>query len=150
LAIVLGRATTWGDPETFAVVQVPSMLARLVDVPCASSGRSLMLLEEVIALHVGDLFPGARALGFWPFRVTRNWDLTIDEDESEDLLKTIQKEVRRRDRGNAVRLEIGRGARPEVMQFLASSLRVEPEDVYLIDGPLHLADLGKIASYDDR
>ena len=144
LAIVLERPAAWGNTEVFAVVQVPSMLSRLVEITC-DAGRSFMLLEDVISLHLDDLFPGARVLGCWPFRVTRNWDLAIDEDESSDLLHTIQREVRRRDRGNAVRLELTKGATPEVVRFLSSSLKLEPDDLYLIDGPLHLLDLVKVA-----
>src|SRR5450432_514667 len=93
-------------PETIvAVVQVPSVLPRITEVPGA--GRfSFMLLEDLIAMHAGDLFPGFHVVGCSPFRVTRNFDLSIDEDEADDLLKTIQKELRRRERGSAVRLEI--------------------------------------------
>src|SRR5213075_504202 len=97
--------------------------------------------EDVIAQNINNLFPGTRILGVWPFRVTRNFDLNYDEEDSEDLLKTIQKEVRRRDRGNAVRLEIAQGADPGVRRFLTDALRLGPEDVYAVDGPLQLGDL---------
>ena len=111
-----------------AVVQVPSVLPRVTEVP--GSGRfSFVLLEDLIALHAGELFPGFRVVGCSPFRVTRNFDLSIDEDEADDLLKTIQKELRRRERGSAVRLE--------------------NDDVYRCDGPLHLADLAPIGSRED-
>ncbi len=132
----------------FAVVQVPSVLGRFVEVPHPSARRAFILLEDVIAMHVGDLFPGTRILGVWPFRVTRNSDLSYDEDESADLLQTIQKEVRRRDRGNAVRLEIGHGADPGVRRFLADTRRLGPDDVYAVDGPLHLADLQALVAGD--
>jgi polyphosphate kinase len=149
-----------------AVVQVPSVLRRITEVPSApplvsvpaegsgvplpSPARfSFVLLEELIAMHVGELFPGFRVLGCSPFRVTRNFDLSIDEDEADDLLKTIQKELRRRERGSAVRLEIAQDTPVEVLTFLRSALRLEPEDVYLFDGPLHLADFAPIAARDD-
>ena len=108
-----------------------------------------MMLEDLIAMHAGDLFPGFRVLGCSPFRVTRNFDLSIDEDEADDLLKTIQKELRRRERGNAVRLEIAQDTPAEVLSFLRSALRLETDDVYLFDGPLHLADLASICGRDE-
>ncbi|HEX2568717.1 MAG TPA: polyphosphate kinase 1 [Polyangia bacterium] len=132
----------------FAVVQVPLVLGRFVEMPHPGARKAYVLLEDVIAMHLGDLFPGTRILGAWPFRVTRNFDLAIDEEETADLLKTIQKEVRRRDRGNAVRLEIAYGADPGVERFLATTLRLGREDVYSCDGPLMLADLMLLAQSD--
>jgi len=157
-----------GRRETVvAVVQVPSVLPRLTEVPLppAAAGASTseangvaaagttrfayMLLEDLITMHAGELFPGYRVLGCSPFRVTRNFDLSIDEDEADDLLKTIQKELRRRERGSAVRLEIAHDTPVEVVVFLRQALRLETDDVYLFDGPLHLADLGPLAGRDE-
>jgi polyphosphate kinase len=147
-----------------AVVQVPSVLARLTDVVAAAPPApsadgspaptppvrlSSMLLEDLIAMHAGDLFPGFRVVGCSTFRVTRNSDLSIDEDEADDLLKTIQKELRRRERGSAVRLEIAHDSPPEIVTFLRTALRLENDDVYMVDGPLHLADLGPIHGRDE-
>jgi polyphosphate kinase len=136
-----------------AVVQVPSVLKRINEVvPASGEGAapgarfSYMLLEDLIAMHAGDLFPGFRVVGCSAFRVTRNSDLAIDEDEADDLLKTIQKELRRRERGSAVRLEIAHDTPAEIVTFLRSVLRLEEDDVYRVDGPLHLADLGPIAT----
>ncbi len=131
-----------------AVVQVPSVLPRITEVP-GTARLSFMLLEDLIAMHAGDLFPGFDVAGCSPFRVTRNFDLSIDEDEADDLLKTIQKELRRRERGSAVRLEIAHDTPVEVVTFLRAALRLEAEDVYLFDGPLHLADFLPICSRDD-
>jgi polyphosphate kinase len=134
----------------FAVVQVPSVLPRLVEVPAAAPYRlAFVLLEDLITLHVGDLFPGFRVVGCSPFRVTRNFDLSIDEDEADDLLKTIQKELRRRERGQAVRLELAADAPPDVEVFLRQALRLETDDVYAVDGPLHLADLAPLYGHDE-
>jgi polyphosphate kinase len=131
-----------------AVVQVPSVLRRVNEVPATGDGArlSFMLLEDLIAMHAGDLFPGFRVAGCSAFRVTRNSDLSIDEDEADDLLKTIQKELRRRERGSAVRLELAHDTPAEIVMFLRSVLRLDDEDVYRVDGPLHLADLGPIAT----
>jgi polyphosphate kinase len=132
-----------------AVVQVPSVLPRLVEVPAEDPHRAAyVLLEDLITMHVGDLFPGFRVVSCSPFRVTRNSDLTIDEDEADDLLKTIQKELRRRDRGHAVRLEIAAETPADVQNFLRQALRLENDDVYSIPGPLNLADLSPLAGHE--
>jgi polyphosphate kinase len=136
-----------------AVVQVPSVLKRINELASAPAAEgvpparfSFMLLEDLIAMHAGDLFPGFRVVGCSPFRVTRNSDLSIDEDEADDLLKTIQKELRRRERGSAVRLEIAHDSPVEIVSYLRQVLRLEEDDVYRVDGPLHLADLGPVGS----
>jgi polyphosphate kinase len=132
----------------FAVVQVPGVLARLVEVTPATAGQSaFILLEDLVAMHVGGLFPGFRVVGCSPFRVTRNFDLSIDEDEAEDLLKTIQRELRRRERGQAVRLELASDSPAEVEGFLRAALRLEPLDVYRVDGPLRLSDLSPLTAH---
>ena len=98
-----------GQEPGFGVIQVPSMLSRLLRVRVEGAVRAFVLLEDVIARHVKEFFPASRLRGTYAFRVTRNWDLEIDEEEGEDLLQTIQAELRRRDRGNGVRVEIGAG-----------------------------------------
>src|SRR6185437_1426976 len=102
--------------------------------------------------HVKDFFPQARLRGTYAFRVTRNWDLEIDEEEGEDLLQTIQAELRRRDRGNAVRVEISASEGVEASgQRLSKALHVDPErDVYRVQGPLYLTDLLGITADDER
>ncbi len=133
-----------------AVVQVPAILPRLMELPPAAPDRaSVILLEDVISMHVGDLFPGFKVLSCSPFRIIRNFDLDIDEDDAEDLLKTIQKELRRRERGQAVRMTIAATAPPEVVTFLQKSLRLEAEDTFLIDGPLNLSDLMPLYGRDE-
>ena len=87
-------------------------------------------LETVIRLHLPDLFPGMELEQAAVFRVTRNSEYEIDDDEVEDLLKTIEEEVRKRRRGVAVRLEIEADAPPEVEQFLMQALDLDPLDVY--------------------
>ncbi len=140
-----------GEPRTssFAVVQVPSVLSRLVPLP-NESGRSYLLLEELIAIQAGELFPGFAVEQTSAFRVTRNWDLNFDEEESEDLLSTIKEELRRRDRGAAVRLELDAGASPQLEQLLTEALLVGTEDVYRAQGPLQLSDLSPLADLDQR
>ena len=132
----------------FAVVQVPSVVERLVEVTTGKDGQAaFILLEDLIAMHVGGLFPGFRVVGCSTFRVTRNFDLSIDEDEADDLLKTIQRELRKRERGQAVRLEIADDSPAEVESFLRSALRLDPADVYRIRGPLRLNDLTPLSAH---
>jgi polyphosphate kinase len=119
----------------YGVVPVPAVLPRLL--PVASG---LVLLEDVIALHVAQLFPEAPIDGCWAFRVTRNWDLNIDEEEAEDLLVTIEREVRRRDRGSAVRLQINASPGDDVSRFLAQALHLGEDDVYHLKRPLALQE----------
>jgi polyphosphate kinase len=125
----------------YGVVPVPAVLPRLIEVPEEKGKRSYALLEDIIARFVGQLFPGAPVEGCYAFRVTRNWDLSIDEEEAEDLLVTIEREVRRRDRGGAVRLEIASAADPHLAEFLTRSLKLQAADVYKLDGPLNIPDL---------
>ena len=136
LAILLQRAQApRGQEASFAVMQVPSVLGRLVQVPTPGAQRVYVYLEDVIAQHVADLFPGTRVLGCYPFRVTRNFDMAFDEEESIDLLQTIQKEVRRRDRGAAVRLECSADMDPTVRRFLGRALKLDAQDIYSISVP---------------
>jgi polyphosphate kinase len=123
----------------YGVVPVPSVLPRLVEV--SEGKRTYVLLEDVIARYVAQLFPGMPVEGCWAFRVTRNWDLSIDEEEAEDLLVTIEREVRRRDRGSAVRLELAAQAEQHLSDYLVRALKLGPADVYRIEGPLNVPDL---------
>jgi polyphosphate kinase len=152
LAIVLRkeRQRVPRRSRIFAVVQVPAVLKRLVEIPPSSPHRAaFVLLEDVIAMHVGELFPGFRVVGCHCFRVTRDFDLSLDEDDADDLLKTIQRELRRRERNQAVRLELAHDTPAEVEGFLRKALHLQPEDVYPAEGPLHLADLSPLAARDE-
>ncbi|MCW5833486.1 MAG: polyphosphate kinase 1 [Labilithrix sp.] len=126
-----------GESEPgFGVVQVPMMLPRLLEVqglksPAERARHSFVLLEDLIARHVGTIFPGVRLKGVYVFRVTRNFDLEIDEEEAQDLLQTIQQELRRRERGAAVRLEVAGEPTPNSLNKLVRALKLDPErDVY--------------------
>jgi polyphosphate kinase len=133
-------AGTPGGRLRYGIIPVPSVLPRLVEVR-DSGRRSYVLLEDVITRHAAQLFPGMPIEGCYPFRVTRNWDISIDEEEAEDLLVTIEREVRRRDRGSAVRLEIAAQAEQPMVDYLVRALKLGPGDVYRPDGPLDIPDL---------
>ncbi len=154
LGVMLGRDNTAAEPG-FGVVQVPMMLHRFIDVPSTRPellGRSaFVLLEDLIARHVGTIFPGFRIRGVYAFRVTRNFDLEIDEEEAEDLLQTIQQQLRKRERGNAVRLEVSGEPLPSSLMKLAQALKLDLDrDVFRIDGPLNPADLMQILGRVER
>jgi polyphosphate kinase len=128
-----------GETEPgFGVVQVPMMLPRLIEVQGslrtdsgAPTKHAFVLLEDLIARHVGTIFPGVKLKGVYTFRVTRNFDLEFDEEEAQDLLQAIQQELRRRERGAAVRLEVAGEPTPDSLAKLIRALKLDPErDVY--------------------
>jgi polyphosphate kinase len=144
-----GRRRKDARQASLAVVQVPAVMERLVRIP-AASGQAFALLEDVIAAFAGDLFPGYAVKQATAFRVTRNWDLDIDEEESEDLLNTVKDELRRRDRGAAVRLELAGDAPAELAQSLAGSLKLAEQDIYRVRYPLQPTDLLGLVDADPR
>jgi polyphosphate kinase len=149
-----------GEVEAgFGVVQVPMMLPRLMEVSGVKTPggqpakHAFVLLEQCIARHVGAIFPGVRLKGVYSFRVTRNFDLEIDEEEAEDLLQTIQQELRRRERGNAVRLEVAGEPTPASLAKLVKALKLDPDrDVYRTGGTglLNVSDLLRLVGRDER
>jgi len=141
LAVVLS-----GLQGSFSVVQVPRSTSRLIELPPHDGVRTFVLTEDVIALHAGEIFAGLEIMGCIPFRITRNSDLTIDEEEAEDLLETIEQELRRRERGNAVRLEMGMGAPDDVRRNLMETLGLTHDDLYEIEGPLDLTFTAQLGS----
>ncbi|MFT3835370.1 MAG: polyphosphate kinase 1 [Myxococcaceae bacterium] len=154
LAVLLRRETRRrkkevGGETALAVVQVPAVMPRLVALP-SQSGQAFLLLEELISLHAGDLFPGFVVDSVSAFRVTRNWDLNVDEEESEDLLSSIQQELRRRDRGAGVRLEIDEKATSALEGQLAAALKLSAADVYRVGGPLQLQDMSSLSDFDPK
>jgi polyphosphate kinase len=141
----------------FGVVQVPSMLPRLLTVAGVKTPggqpatRALVLLEDLIARHGSTIFPGVRIKGMYVFRVTRNFDIEVDEEEADDLLQSIQQELRRRERGNAVRLEVTGDPPSSSLAKLVKALKLDPDkDVYPVHGMLNVADLMAISREDSR
>jgi polyphosphate kinase len=131
-----------------AVVQVPRVLPRLLKLPRDDSREDYLFPGELMGAFLGDLFPGTRILGYWLFRITRNSELYIDEEEADNLLKAVEEELHRRRRGDAVRLEISHDCPREIRDALLSTFRLGPEDLYLIDGPLNLTRLMAVCEGD--
>jgi polyphosphate kinase len=133
----------------FARVKVPASLGRFVPVPGAP-GKTLefVLLEKLVEANLDRLFPGMQILGASAFRVTRDADIEIREDEAGDLLDSVAENVRRRRFGAAIRLEVEERCPEAVRELLRGELELEPEDVYAIDGPLGAADLLSVLKLD--
>jgi polyphosphate kinase len=145
----LNLAVIVSDPATgerrFARVKVPPLLPGFVVTP---DGKRFVPLDRVIAAHLSALFPGMTIESTHPFRVTRNADLTLEEDEADDLLEAVEMELRRRRFGRAVRLEIDEAMTDEVRLLLVRELDLATDDVYAIDGPLDLAGLWAVHGLD--
>ncbi len=141
MAVALRRPRD--DEQLFALVQVPAVLPRFISLP-TEKGHAFTPLENVIRLHLGDLFPGMVLEKQTVFRLTRDSEYEIDDDEVEDLLKTIEEEVRKRRRGATVRLELEADTLPEIEQLLVGVLDLDPNDVYRIPGMLDLTGLFQI------
>jgi len=133
----------------FARVKVPASLSRFVPVPTDDPKRlEFVLLEELVEAHLERLFPGMEILGASAFRVTRDADFEIREDEAGDLLRNVVENVRRRRFGAAIRLEVEARCPEPVRELLRSQLELEPNDVYAIDGPLGAADFLSVLKLD--
>ena len=131
--------------QRLAVVQVPRVLPRLVKLPRPdSAGQDYLFLGALIGHYLADLFPGTTVRGFWHFRVTRNSELYIDEEETASLRQAVENELLDRRRGDAVRLEVEHGCPLEIRVQLLENLGLTDDDLFLIDGPvnpIHLAAL---------
>ncbi|MCU1352974.1 MAG: ppk [Acidimicrobiales bacterium] len=143
LAVVLRDPVT--NDRRFARVKVPSLLPRFVVMP---DGERFVPLERVIAAHLDRLFPGMDVVDTFAFRVTRNADLTLEEEEADDLLAAVEMELRRRRFGQAVRMEIDSDVTPEVAELLARELDLLPGEVTLCVGPIDLGGLWGLTKLD--
>lgn len=132
------------DETVFATVQVPSVLPRLVQIPSEEGTKSFILLEQIIERNIGILFSNYKVLCAHPYRIMRNADLTIDEDEASDLLKEIESKLKMRQWGEVIRLEIEDKADKKLLKFLKTELKVAQEDVFHIAGPIDLTFLMKL------
>lgn len=142
----------------FARIKVPEVLPRLIGLPadlCTSASdlpsarqHCYVWLEQVIAAHLDSLFPGMEVVEAYPFRVTRNADMEIEEDEADDLLSTIEEGVRQRRFGEVVRLAVDSAMPDRIAALLLKNLKIGPDDLYTVRGPLGLADLMALLAVD--
>ena len=146
-ALIRGAARLLtGDKKDamFATVQVPSVLPRFIQLPSTEEGARVILLEQVILLNIEKLFAGFEVVCAHPYRIMRNADLTIDEEEAEDLLVEIQKQLKRRQWGEVIRLEIDDDMDDQLLKVLKKELKVKDPDIYRIPGPVDLTFLMKM------
>jgi len=145
LAVVVRNPSS--NEELFARVKVPPSLPRFLPTRPTSASRYIPL-EDLIAEHLDELFPGMEVLKHYAFRVTRNQDLEVEEDEAENLLNALEQELLRRRFGPPVRLEIDENVDPTLLEKLLSELEVVESEVYRLPPPLDLTGLNRLADLD--
>lgn len=132
----------------FAMVQVPSVLPRIVEIPCEFEERKIIYLEDIIEKNIDKLFLNYEVISAATFRVMRNAEFKLDEDDASDLLEEIKKKLKKRQWGEAIRLEAEERMDASLLNFLKSELNVDEEDIFKINGPLDLTVLMKIYSLE--
>lgn len=148
-ALLTKKEDKKGETE-FATVQVPSVLPRIVRIPSSEEGvKTFLLLEQIIERNIQQLFLNYDVLCAYPYRIMRNADLSIDEDEAEDLLQEIQKQLKRRQWGEVIRLEVEEKVDKRLLAILKEDLHIAQEDIYKISGPLDLTFLMKMYGIED-
>jgi polyphosphate kinase len=148
--LVRAKAQRGGEP-LYAIVQVPRVIPRLILMPRGQGEDEpwdYIYLASLIKQHIGELFPGLILEGVHAFRVTRNSDLYIDEEEAENLLRTIEQELRRSSRGDAVRLEVETDCPKDFRDLLLEFFELTEADVYKADGPLSMTHLTPLITND--
>ena len=143
----------FGRSANMAVVQAPRALPRLIQLApeiCAGSNSQFVFLSSVIHAYVGDLFPGMQVTGCYQFRVTRNSDLFVDEEEVDDLLLALEGELMGRQFGDAVRLEVAHNCPESMVKYLLRVHGLREEQLYQVDGPVNLNRLMQLPDWVDR
>lgn len=143
IAALLKKKNRDDDETEFATVQVPSVLPRFVRLP-GGDGDIVILLEEIIERNIDKLFLNYDILCAYPYRIMRNADFSIDEEDAEDLLKEIEKQLKKRQWGQTIRLEVQGNIDKQLLKKLKSELDITDSDIYRIDGPLDLTFLMKM------
>jgi polyphosphate kinase len=152
----LNLAVTVRDPEDgtrrFARVKVPDNVPRLIRVETNrnATDATFLLLEELIATHLGELFAGMEVSEYHVFRVTRNADFEVEEDRDEDLLQALERELAQRRFGPPVRLEVGEDISEDMLSLLLREMEVQPEDVVVVRAPLDSSSLWQLYAVDRK
>lgn len=144
IAALLLNKQSQSEETVFATVQVPGVLPRLVRIPSEEGTYCFILLEEVIERNIDKLFSNYQVVCAHPYRIMRNADLTIDEEEASDLLKEIQNKLKMRQWGEVIRLEVEDKIDKKLLRFLRTELKVADEDIFHIAGPIDLTFLMKM------
>lgn len=149
LAIILDDPETEQVEEKVCVIQLPNNISRFYPIGNIDDNK-FILLEEIIKANAERLFPGMRAIESFAFRITRNADLDLEEEEADDLLTLIEEEVKKRRLGILVRLEVDKKMPDHLLNFLINATKVKNNEIYRIDGPLNLGDFMSIHKIDRR
>ena len=150
--VALSGADAFGRQASIAIVQAPRALPRLIKMPAELSGKpdGYVLLTSLLRAFVGELFPGLEMLGCYQWRVTRNSDLFVDEEEVTNLRHALQGELSQRNFGAAVRLEIDRLTPTDLENYLQQEFSLTPDDTYRVNGPVNLSRLMQLCNVDNR
>ena len=145
-AVELQGKDAFGRNSAKAIVQAPRVLPRAIPMPPEIAGcpHGFVFLSSILHAHVGELFAGMEVLGCYQFRVTRNSDLFVDEEEMKNLRVSLQGELPQRHFGDAVRLEVADNCPPELAEFLLHQFELNPEDLFRVHGPVNLVRLMRI------
>ena len=151
-SVELQGKDAFGRNSARAIVQAPRMLPRTIKLPSEISGceNGFVFLSSILHAHVDELFTGMEVIGCYQFRVTRNSDLFVDEEEMKNLRVSLQGELPQRNFGNAVRIEIADNCSPEMVAFLLKQFELTTDDLYLVHGPVNLVRLMGISDQVDR
>jgi polyphosphate kinase len=150
--VTLDGKDAFGRESRVAVVQAPRALPRVIQMPDEISGvpYGFVFLSSILHAHVDELFPGMKVNGCYQFRVTRNSDLFVDEEEIDDLLRALEGELPQRNYGDAVRLEVADNSTAHASDYLLRQFRLAPGDLYQVNGPVNLNRLMAVHSLVDR
>ncbi len=150
--VALEGKDAFGRHSGTAIVQAPRSLPRIIEAPPAHAGTEqvFVLLSSIIQARVGDLFPGMKVIGCYAFRVTRDSELFVDEEEVDDLLRALEGELPARRFGDAVRIEVADDCPPEMLSFLTAQFNLSADDVYQVHGPVNLSRLQTLYELVER
>lgn len=143
----LSGIDAFGRGTSIAVMKAPRVLPRIVRLPDQGRGQAYCLLSSIIHANLADLFPGREVLGYSQFRVTRDSDMWVDEEEVKNLRQALKGELQTRQFGFAVRLEVAQNCPSHLAQFLLDQFNMAPEFLYLADGPVNMVRLNELIDY---
>ena len=150
--VELAGKDAFGRGTSIAVIKAPRVLPRVIKLPSndASHSETYCLLSSVIHAHIADMFPGREVLGFSQFRVTRDSDLWVDEEEVKNLRQALKGELQTRHFGFAVRLEVAQNCPDHLAEFLLEQFVISPEFLYRVDGPVNMVRLNELIDYASK
>lgn len=150
--VELSGKDAFGRGTAIAILKAPRVLPRVIELPreLSSGGQAFCLLSSVIHAHISDLFTGREVLAYSQFRVTRNSDLWVDEEEVKNLREALQTELQSRPFGVAVRLEVAKNCPPNLSQFLLEQFSIPSSRLYAVDGPVNMVRLLELGAHVDQ